>query len=155
MKNLKQIYTLQYKYDGFKSKLMTQHANSENITFVYDDFNAVKSIDHKTGDVRDLCIYEGVIAMEFIQLNECLCLALNGGEIIQYCLSTEEPEVVGNCPEGIESMSWSPDQELVVFVTKYDCSFNDSLLIINSPDILDLIKCYSCFPLSMYWQNRC
>lgn len=96
---------------------MTQHGFDENISFVYDG-NSAKSIDHNTGDIKELCIYENVIAMEFIQLNECLCLATADGEIVQYNFNTNESEVVGLISDGIETMSWSPDQELVLFVTK-------------------------------------
>lgn len=99
---------------------MAQREIHGNISIVYDLDNIVKSLNHETGEVKDLCVREDIIAMEYIQLNDCLCLATESGEIIQYSFSDEssEVEVVGMIGDGIETMSWSPDQELVVFVTK-------------------------------------
>lgn len=116
MRNLKLLYQRTLKYDGIKAKLMVQHP-LEDFTFIYCD-GIVKSINHKSRDVKELCAFEGVIAMEFIQINDCLCLATESGEIIQYNFMNNEQETVGLISDGIETMSWSPDQELVVFVTK-------------------------------------
>jgi elongator complex protein 1 len=116
MRNLKLLYQRTLKYDGIKAKLMVQHP-LEDVTFIYFD-GIVKSINHKENEVKDLCEIDGVIAMEFIQINECLCFATESGEIIQYNFMTEDHEAVGLINDGIEAMCWSPDQELVVFVTK-------------------------------------
>lgn len=119
MRNLKLLYRLSYKYEGVKADLIVQHAFNENISFVYsNDENIVKSINHDTGEIKELCVYEDVAAMEFVQLNDCLCLATRKGEIIQFNLNEGDSEVVGMINDGIETMSWSPDQELVVFVTR-------------------------------------
>lgn len=118
MRNLKLIYSQWHEYDGVGATLMTQHGFDENVSFVYDQ-SIVKSINHSTGEIKDLCSYEGVVGMEFVQLNDCLCLATESGEIIQYNFNSNEAEVVGLITDEIEAMSWSPDQELVVFVTKY------------------------------------
>lgn len=117
MRNLKLLYRLSYKYEGVGAELIAQHSFNENISFAYDG-NIVKSINHESGEIKELCFYDDVIAMEFIQLNDCLCLATRKGEIIQLNYNEGESEVVGMINDGIEAMSWSPDQELVVFVTK-------------------------------------
>lgn len=117
MKNLKLLYKLTHQYDEVMAELMTQHGFNENVSFVYDQ-NSVKSIDHSNGEIKELGYYEGVIAMEFVQLTDCLCLATEKGEIIQYSFTSGDSETVGLISDGIETMSWSPDQELVVFVTK-------------------------------------
>lgn len=111
------MYELAHQYDGVKAELMTQHGFNDNVTFVYDR-NIVKSIDHSTGEIKELGCNEGVIGMEFVQLNDVLCWATEAGEIVQYNFSSDEAETVGMISDGIEAMSWSPDQELVVFVTK-------------------------------------
>lgn len=115
MRNLKLLYSLSCKYDDVKAELLAQHAFNDKISFVYDG-NVVKSLND--GEIQELCCHEGVIAMEFIQLNDCLCLATSDGQIIQYNFVSNDSEVVGMIGDGIETMSWSPDQELVVFVTK-------------------------------------
>jgi IKI3 family len=117
MRNLKLIYQRTHKYDGIKADLMVQHPLETNITFVYFD-GILRSIDHNTGEIKQLCEKKDVNCMEFIQINECLCLATNSGEIIQFNINSSDLETVGLISDGIETMQWSPDQELVVFVTK-------------------------------------
>lgn len=116
MRNLKLLYERKLKYDGIKADLLVQHP-LEDITFVY--FGGIlKSINHSSGEIKELCVYEGVNAMDFIQINDCLCFATESGDIIQYNMNTGEHEVYGLISDGIETMQWSPDQELVVFITK-------------------------------------
>lgn len=117
MRNLKLLYRQSYKYDSVKAHLITHHSINDYIVFVYDG-NVVKSLNNETGEIKELCFHDDVIAMQFVQLNDCLCLATCKGEIIQYSLNDNESEVVGMISDGIETMSWSPDEELVVFVTK-------------------------------------
>jgi hypothetical protein len=117
MRNLKLIYRKSHNYDGVRARLMSQHV-FENITYIYDQDKIIKSVNHNTGEIKELCAYDGVIAMEFIQINDCLCFATESGEIVSYNFISNDFEVVGLISDGIESMSWSPDQELVVFVTK-------------------------------------
>lgn len=117
MRNLQLLYSVHHKYDAVSPILMCSHAFHDNISFVYDG-NAVKSLNHSSGEVKELHFQEGIIAMEFVQLNDCLCFATSDGEIVQFSLIDESSEVVGVIEDGIETMSWSPDQELVVIVTK-------------------------------------
>lgn len=117
MRNLKLLYSAKTKFSKVKAELIAQHPFNEKLHFVYGD-NVVKCLNTENLDVEELCCHAGVIGMEFVQLNECLCLATEDGEIIQYNLIDKESEVVGLISDGIETMSWSPDQELVVFVTK-------------------------------------
>ena len=117
MRNLQLLYSLRHKYAGVSPVLMCSHAFNDNISFVYDG-TAVKSLDHSTGEEKELHFQEGIILMEFLQLNDCLCFATKEGEIVHFNLIDESSEVVGVIEDGIETMSWSPDQELVVFVTK-------------------------------------
>lgn len=116
MRNLQLLYQLIHQYDGVKAELMVQHA-FERISFVYTE-GTIKSLDHRTGIATELFQQEHVIALDYVQLNNSLCLATDIGEIIQYNLEQNESEVVGLINDGIETMSWSPDQELVVIVTK-------------------------------------
>lgn len=117
MRNLQLLYSLTHKYDGIDALLMCQHAFHDNISFVYDG-EVVKSLNISTGDVKELHFQQGIIAMEFVQLNDCLCFATKDGEIVQFNLNDESSEVVGMISDGIETMSWSSDQELVVIVTR-------------------------------------
>lgn len=117
MRNLKLLYKESFRFEGVNSGLIAQHAFDDKICFVYNQ-NIVKSLNRETKEVTELCVQDDVIAMEFVELNDCLCLATSSGEIIQYNLSDRESETVGMISDGIEAMSWSPDQELVVLVSK-------------------------------------
>ncbi|CRL07533.1 CLUMA_CG020498, isoform A [Clunio marinus] len=133
MKNLTLKYHYSKRYKEHECKLMTQHAFNENISFVYDGNNkSVNLYDHHSCEVKELFNYDGIIAMEYVQLNDCLCLATDEGEIVQYNFTTNDYEVVGMIQDGIETMSWSPDQELVVFVTK-SCNV---ILMFSTFDVL-------------------
>lgn len=117
MRNLKLLYKESCKFEGVTAGLITQHAFDDKICFVYDR-KIVKSLNRETKEVTELCVQDDVIAMEFVELNDCLCLATRSGEIIQYNLSDGQSETVGMISDGIEAMSFSPDQELVVLVSK-------------------------------------
>ncbi len=116
MKNLKLLYRRSLKYEETKTELLVHHP-LEDISFIYSG-NVVKLINHQNGEIKELCTYDEVIAMEYIQINDCLCLATSSGEILNHNLLSGENEAVGLINDGIEAMSWSPDQELIVFVTK-------------------------------------
>lgn len=118
MRNLQLLYSLIYKYDGVDDVvLMCQNAFLDKISYTYDG-TVVKSLNHSSGEVKELHFQERIIAMEFVQLNDSLCFATTDGEIIQFNLNGENFEVVGVISDGIATMSWSPDQELLVIVTK-------------------------------------
>lgn len=116
MNNLRLCYQKTLKYDGIKANLFVQHPY-ENISFVYYN-GIIKSIDHNNKEVKELCVYDGIIAMDYIQINDCICFATENGEIVQYNMNDAKFEVVGLISDGIRTMQWSPDQEHIVFITK-------------------------------------
>ncbi len=61
-----------------------------------------------------------VIAMEFVPDLESVCLALSSGDILMYNTMSCDLECVGGVDAGLAGMSWSPDQDVVVLVTKDD-----------------------------------
>ena len=93
MRNLELIYKKSHHYDDIKVQLMVQNVY-ENISYVYDENNSIFKINHNSGDVDELCKYEGVNAMEFIQLNDSLCFTTTSGNIIQYSFNTGQCDVV-------------------------------------------------------------
>ncbi|XP_065910972.1 putative elongator complex protein 1 isoform X2 [Dysidea avara] len=58
-----------------------------------------------------------IVHLESVAAIECVCIAANTGEVLLLHTSPHELECVGCCDDGINCMSWSPDQELVLFVT--------------------------------------
>lgn len=93
MRNLKLICRKSHKYGDVKVRLMVQHA-FENTSYLYDENNTILKINHDSGNVEELCSIEGVVALEFIQINDCLCIATESGDIIQYNFNTNQYETV-------------------------------------------------------------
>lgn len=57
------------------------------------------------------------IGIQCLPSQEAICVATKSGEIILARMSTQEVEVVGEVDSGLDAMGWSPDQEIVMFVT--------------------------------------
>lgn len=62
-----------------------------------------------------------------MSLNDEICLASSTGEVLLYKSATNSWEEVTYCDGGLEMMSWSPDQELVAFITK-----QETIVLMNS-----------------------
>lgn len=58
-----------------------------------------------------------VVDIQHLALNDELCLATEEGDVLVLNLQTKTTESVGYCAGGIARMVWSPDQEVVTFVT--------------------------------------
>jgi hypothetical protein len=117
MKNLTLHYKIHEEFDEKNIKFYIRHP-FENVSFVYNG-EEIKIFNHATGDVENLGSFPDCNAMEYIQLSNALCWTKESGEIVMYYLDTKKIETVGMLQDGITAMCWSPDQELVVFVTRY------------------------------------
>lgn len=93
MRNLGLICKKSHQYDDIKVRLMVQHV-FENVSYVYDENNSILKIDHNSGEIEKLCKFEDVVALEFIQINDCLCFATSSGDIIQYNFNTNQYDTV-------------------------------------------------------------
>ncbi|XP_028315057.1 elongator complex protein 1 isoform X2 [Gouania willdenowi] len=58
-----------------------------------------------------------VVGLQELSELEAACLATAGGDVVLFHLNTCQLECVGSVDSGLTSMSWSPDEELVVFTT--------------------------------------
>ncbi|XP_078368242.1 elongator complex protein 1-like isoform X2 [Oculina patagonica] len=58
-----------------------------------------------------------VIAIQHLPDLESVCVATGKGDVILWNTVTNQIECVGSVDSGLRSMEWSPDQELVVFMT--------------------------------------
>ncbi|XP_067409412.1 elongator complex protein 1 [Emydura macquarii macquarii] len=58
-----------------------------------------------------------VVGIEDLPDQECVCVATAAGDVILCNLSTKQLECVGSVDSGLTTMSWSPDQELVLLAT--------------------------------------
>ncbi|XP_049652381.1 elongator complex protein 1 isoform X2 [Accipiter gentilis] len=58
-----------------------------------------------------------IVGIEDLPEQECVCVATAAGDILLCNLSTKQVECVGSVDSGLNTMSWSPDQELVLLAT--------------------------------------
>ncbi|KAM3612355.1 uncharacterized protein V6R79_007268 [Siganus canaliculatus] len=58
-----------------------------------------------------------VVGLQDLAEVESACVATAGGDVILFNLNTCQLECVGSVDSGLTSMSWSPDEELVVLTT--------------------------------------
>ncbi|XP_065836923.1 elongator complex protein 1-like isoform X2 [Oscarella lobularis] len=58
-----------------------------------------------------------IVGIEFVLEHDAVCLASKSGDVLLCHCSSKEFECVGCVDSGIRTMAWSPDQELVAFVT--------------------------------------
>ncbi|KAJ7396739.1 Elongator complex protein 1 [Pitangus sulphuratus] len=58
-----------------------------------------------------------IVGIEDLPELECVCVATAAGDILLCSLSTKQVECVGSVDSGLSTMSWSPDQELVLLAT--------------------------------------
>ncbi|XP_061691205.1 elongator complex protein 1 isoform X2 [Syngnathoides biaculeatus] len=58
-----------------------------------------------------------VVGLQDLAEVESACLATAGGDVVIFDLNTGQLECVGSVDSGLTAMSWSPDEELVVFTT--------------------------------------
>uniref|UniRef100_A0A8D3DMJ3 Elongator complex protein 1 n=1 Tax=Scophthalmus maximus TaxID=52904 RepID=A0A8D3DMJ3_SCOMX len=86
---------------------------------------AVTEYDPRTGQVTSLTA-EGflpedgggvVVGLQDLAELESACLATAGGDVVLFNLNTCQLECVGSVDSGLTSMSWSPDEELVILTT--------------------------------------
>uniref|UniRef100_A0A3Q2Z330 IkappaB kinase complex-associated protein n=1 Tax=Hippocampus comes TaxID=109280 RepID=A0A3Q2Z330_HIPCM len=59
-----------------------------------------------------------VVGLQDLAELESACLATAGGDVIVFDFNTSQLECVGSVDSGLTSMSWSPDEELVILTTQ-------------------------------------
>ncbi|XP_061580732.1 elongator complex protein 1 [Cololabis saira] len=58
-----------------------------------------------------------VVGLQDLAELESACLATAGGDVVVFNLNTCQTECVGSVDSGLTTMSWSPDEELVILTT--------------------------------------
>lgn len=125
MRNLNLIYKKKIKipYDDLKTFVIDSSfdGDSMNTTFICTSKNII-SVNCENSDIKEIIELDTnrrIIGFECLILDRELCYAYEDGEVWSYEFRTNNSNVVTFCEDGIEGMSWSPDQETVVFVTRY------------------------------------
>ncbi|EDV93458.1 putative elongator complex protein 1 [Drosophila grimshawi] len=82
---------------------------TENKVFTVDETNEPKIIAELPAEI---------VSAEFLQLENAICVATAAGEVLLINPDTLATSEGTFCDVGIECMAWSPNQEVVVFITK-------------------------------------
>lgn len=90
----------------------------ETVHVVSDD--KLYEIKTVTGSIKEIAAVPGIVAAEYLALNDEICLATEGGEVLAVSSSSGAINECTFCDIGLKNMSWSPDQEVAVFITKAD-----------------------------------
>lgn len=117
MRNLKLLYNKTKKFNNKNIKSLIIDQEQENISYISTQENIVQ-IDFEKNELNNLCDVDNIISFEYLNLNNEICIANENGEVLLFNLQNKNLETVTFCDGGLKAMSWSADQEVVVFVTK-------------------------------------
>ncbi|XP_036325439.1 putative elongator complex protein 1 [Rhagoletis pomonella] len=122
MRNLKlqSCKQLSSKVSNVKYLLLDPNASRKEIdslAFVVTD-SQLYEVKTSTGISKEIAAVPGIVAAEYLALNNEICLATEAGEVLAVSPSTGAINECTFCDVGLQCMSWSPDQEVGVFITK-------------------------------------
>ncbi|XP_067647290.1 elongator complex protein 1 [Eurosta solidaginis] len=122
MRNLKlqSCQQLNIKGPEFKYYLLDPSESDKEIDsplYAVTEFDLFE-IKTSTGATKLITTVPGIVAAEYLALNNEICLATEGGEVLAVNPSTDAHEECTFCDVGLQLMAWSPDQEVAVFITK-------------------------------------
>lgn len=119
---MRNLLLLQHKYQ-INNCLSIEHIqidhNDRDIIYASNK-DTVFKISSATKATQEIYKLENglIVGIQHLSLNDELCLATDDGEVIILNVNTLGIESVAFCDGGIERMCWSPDQEVIVFLTK-------------------------------------
>ncbi|XP_001980535.3 putative elongator complex protein 1 [Drosophila erecta] len=121
MRNLKLQYCKELDAVAHPRRLLLQpelNGGASDTSFVVAD-NKIYAVQ-EAGDVRPNVIADlpDILGVEFLQLDNAICVASAAGEVILVDAQTGATSEGTFCDVGIETMAWSPNQEVVAFVTR-------------------------------------
>ncbi|KAJ6635662.1 Elongator complex protein 1 [Pseudolycoriella hygida] len=127
MKNLELLYNRTLNLPIESSVHLVLNANEHQLAYISTN-GTVHRCNLQNNDIEPIHTTDDqIIGLEYLPLNDEICIATSEGDVSVVNLRTETCENVTFCNGGIERMSWSPDQEIVVFITK-----SKQLVVMNS-----------------------
>ncbi|XP_031636716.1 putative elongator complex protein 1 [Contarinia nasturtii] len=127
MKNLELLYSRTAQLDVNNVNYMNLNTENAGTTFIASN-DELLSFDWSKKQINVITpLQNEIVGFEHLSLNNELCVATAAGEVIVYNLHQSSDESVTFCEGGLKAMSWSNDQEVVVFVTQAN-----SLVVMNS-----------------------
>ncbi|XP_017083892.2 putative elongator complex protein 1 [Drosophila eugracilis] len=121
MRNLKLQYCKELDAVAQPRQLLLQpelNGDASDIYFVVADskiYAVRESLDARPTVIADL---PDIVGVEFLQLDNAICVASGAGEVLLINPESGDTSEGTYCDVGIERMSWSPNQEVVAFVTR-------------------------------------
>ncbi|XP_053960279.1 elongator complex protein 1 [Anastrepha ludens] len=121
MRNLKLQSCKQHdlKVSNVKYLLLDPNASrkeADTLVYVVTD-SEVNEVKTSTGSIKEIASVPGIVAAEYLALNNEICLATQAGEVLAVSPSTGTINECTFCGVGLQCMAWSPDQEVAVFIT--------------------------------------
>lgn len=100
-------------------QLVVKCENGQNTDFISSQADVIHVVQ-QDGEIVDTFSLPGsIVNFEYLQIESVICVATeNGSVFFQHIEGDQKLEEVGFCEDGIESMKFSPDQEMVCFVSK-------------------------------------
>ncbi|KAG4079541.1 hypothetical protein HA402_010373 [Bradysia odoriphaga] len=127
MRNLELLYNQTLTLPIASSVRFALNTNENGVAYVATNTELYRC-NLQTSDVKQIhATDDQIIGMEYLSLNDEICIATCQGDVGIFNLRLETCENVTFCDGGIEQMSWSPDQEIVAFVTQ-----SKQLVVMNS-----------------------
>lgn len=127
MKNLELLYNRTTQLPIESSIHFVLNTNENAVAYISTN-NTVFRCNLNNNDTKPIhTIDDRIIGLEYLSLNDELCIASSHGDVVIVNLQRNTSENVTFCDGGIEQMSWSPDQEIVAFVTT-----SKQLVVMNS-----------------------
>ncbi|CAD6995585.1 putative elongator complex protein 1 [Ceratitis capitata] len=122
MRNLKlqSCKQLEAKVSNIKYLLLDPNANRkecDSVVYVASD-SQLFEVKTNIGAIKELAAVPGIVAVEYLALNNEICLATEAGEVLAVSPETGTINESTFCDVGLQNMAWSPDQEVAAFITK-------------------------------------
>ncbi|XP_016980358.1 putative elongator complex protein 1 isoform X1 [Drosophila rhopaloa] len=121
MRNLKLQYCKELDAVAHPRQLLLQpelNGDTSDKSFVVAD-SKIYAVQ-ESGDIRPKVIVDlpDIVGVEYLQLDNAICVASGAGEVLLVDPQTGSTNEGTYCDVGIERMAWSPNQEVVAFVTR-------------------------------------
>ncbi|ALC45754.1 Elp1 [Drosophila busckii] len=121
MRNLKLQYCKEQKTGVKNARQLLLQPDLDVVYAISEDkVYAINSVGEgdEVEDVKTVVELPDIVGAEFLQLENVLCVATAAGEVMHINPDTLASSEGTFCDVGIECMAWSPNQEVVAFVTK-------------------------------------
>ncbi|XP_055902907.1 elongator complex protein 1 [Eupeodes corollae] len=118
MKNLKlkSLQTFNTALSNPKFVVLDSSGSKKNTVFICTQ-SELYSWNLQTESLNLIADITGVVSCEYLSLENQICIATEPGEVLLIDPETKTSTEVSFCDGGIQKMVWSPDQEVVAFVT--------------------------------------